>query len=63
MEKKLYRSRAARVLGGVCGGLADYFNVDVTIIRVAWAIASLCFGTGVLAYVICVFLIPPEPEY
>ena len=59
-NKKLYRSTENKVFCGVCGGLSDYFNIDVTIIRVLWAlitIFSALFG-GVIAYVICAAIIP-----
>ncbi|KAF0197759.1 MAG: PspC domain-containing protein [bacterium] len=49
-EKKLYRSRDKRVIGGVCGGLADYFSLDVTLIRLLWAAAILLAGTGFFLY-------------
>ena len=63
MEKKLYRSKSDRKIGGVCAGLAKYLNIDVTIIRVIWAVAVLCAGTGLLAYLICAVIIPEEPEF
>lgn len=61
MEKKLYRSRMDRKVSGVCGGLAEYLNVDPTIIRLIWAISILVFGTGLLAYIIAAILIPEVP--
>ena len=62
MEKKLYRSRKTKSIAGVCGGIAAYFKIDVTIIRLIWALAILCAGTGLLAYIVCAFVIPEEPE-
>ncbi|MBQ8748349.1 MAG: PspC domain-containing protein [Oscillospiraceae bacterium] len=62
MEKKLYRSTTDKKLAGVCAGLAKYFTIDVTLVRLIWAIVTLCtVGTGILAYVICALLIPEEP--
>lgn len=61
-SKRLYRSRRVRSIAGVCGGLADYFGVDVTIIRLLWAFAVIIYGTGVLAYVVAAVIIPLEPE-
>ena len=61
MNKKLYRSVSNKVLVGVCGGIAEYFNIDATIVRVLWALLSLC-GPGLLAYIICAFIIPEKPE-
>lgn len=62
MEKKLYRSRKSRNIAGVCGGIAEYLKIDVTIVRLIWALAILCAGTGLLAYIVCAFVIPEEPE-
>jgi phage shock protein C len=63
MNKRLYRSRTKRTLSGVCGGLEDYFGIDVTIIRLVWVLISIMAGffPGVVAYVIAVFIIPEEP--
>ena len=61
MQKKLYRSVTDRKLAGVCGGVASYLNMDPTVIRVLWAIISLFAFVGVIAYLICAFLIPEEP--
>jgi phage shock protein PspC (stress-responsive transcriptional regulator) len=63
MEKKLYRSRENRVISGVCGGIAEYFDIDATLIRLLWAITILFAGTGILAYVLCILIIPEEPIY
>ena len=57
MDKKLYRSRNNRMIAGVCGGIAEYFNIDPTIIRIIWAILCI-YGIGILAYIIAVIVIP-----
>ena len=57
MEKKLYRSRTNKTIAGVCGGFAEYFNVDPTIVRVIWALVALS-GAGLLAYLVCALIIP-----
>ncbi|WP_097006235.1 PspC domain-containing protein [Lacrimispora amygdalina] len=57
MEKKLYRSDTDKMLCGVCGGIAEYFDVDPTIIRLLWAILA-CTGSGILAYIIAAVIIP-----
>ena len=62
MERKLYRSRKNKSIAGVCGGIAAFFKIDVTIVRLIWALAILCAGTGLLAYIVCAFVIPEEPE-
>jgi phage shock protein C len=59
--KRIYRSRKDRVISGVCGGLAKYLGVDVTIIRVVWAVMIFVVGTGLLAYIIAMIIIPQEP--
>ena len=60
MEKRLYRSETDRMIGGVCGGIAEYFNFDSTIVRLAFVLFSLWGGGGVLAYIICWIIIPSE---
>ena len=60
MKKKLYKSRTDKKIDGVCAGIAEYFDVDPTVIRLTWVIFSLCGGSGVLAYIICVLIIPEK---
>ena len=60
MNKKLYRSDD-RMVAGVCAGLAEYINIDPTIVRVIWALVALS-GAGVLAYLICALIIPEKPS-
>jgi phage shock protein PspC (stress-responsive transcriptional regulator) len=59
--KKLYRSRTDRVIGGVCGGLADYFDIDSTIVRIVAVIIAIWGGVGVFVYIIGLIVIPEEP--
>ena len=61
MQKKLYRSAHDKKIAGVCGGLAKYLNIDVTVIRVIWALIALG-GAGILAYIVCALIIPEEPS-
>ena len=61
MEKKLYRVPEGKMLAGVCTGLAAYFQIDVTLIRLIWALVVLCAGAGLLAYIVCAFIIPERP--
>jgi phage shock protein C len=58
--KRLYRSSTDQMIAGVCGGIAEYFGVDSTVIRVAWVIFSLMGGSGVLAYIIAAILMPKD---
>ncbi len=60
---RLYRSGKDRILGGVCGGLAEYLGVDPVLIRLIWAVAVFFFGTGVLLYIICWIIIPRNPNH
>ena len=60
--KKLYRSRQNRMIAGVCGGMADYFKIDATVVRILWLIFSLINGIGILAYFVCMLLIPDNPH-
>ena len=60
-QKRLYRSRENRMICGVCGGIADYFNVDPTLIRLGLVLLA-CTGSGILAYVIAAIIIPDQPR-
>lgn len=60
MEKKLYRIEEGKMLAGVCGGIAEYFNLDPTLIRLAWVVFSVCGGSGVLAYIIAAIIMPTK---
>ena len=61
MEKKLYRSRTDKKICGVCGGIAKYFNIDPTLVRLGVALFTLFGGCGLLAYIVCALVIPEEP--
>jgi len=61
--KRLYRSGKEKIIGGVCGGLAEYFSVDPTLIRLLWVFFILAFGTGLLAYIIAWIIIPKNPRH
>ena len=60
MEKKLYRSRSDRMIWGVCGGLAKYFDIDPTIVRIIAVLSIFISGAGILAYIILAIVIPLE---
>ena len=62
LNKKLYRSRSDRMLSGVCGGLAEYFQVDATLIRLVYATVTLFTAIipGILFYIIALIIIPDE---
>ena len=58
--KKLYRSSHDKIIAGVCGGLADYFEIDPTIIRAAFVALTLAGGSGLLLYIILAIIIPSD---
>jgi len=58
--KRLYRSND-RILGGVCGGIAEYFGIDPSLVRIAWVILTLAAGSGILLYLLAWLIIPPSP--
>ena len=61
MEKKLYKSNQNKMIDGVCGGIAEYFGIDPTVVRLIWALFSLMRGCGILAYIIAAIIIPRNP--
>jgi len=62
MEKRLYKIEQGKMVDGVCGGIAQYFGLDPTLVRLAWALfTALSFGSGIAAYLICAVVIPREP--
>ena len=60
MNKKLYKSATDKKLCGVCGGIAEYFEVDVTLVRLAWVIFTAFGGSGILAYIIAAIIMPAQ---
>lgn len=61
MKKRLYRSNGSKVIAGVCGGIAEYFDMDPTLIRLGWVLFCAMGGSGVLVYIIAALVIPEEP--
>ena len=61
--RRLYRSGREKILGGVCGGIAEYLGVDPVLIRLLWVIGSLAWGFGIIAYIVAWIIIPREPDY
>ena len=59
-EKRLVRTLDNRMVCGVCGGIGRYFNIDPTLIRLLWVIASILGGSGLLVYIIAAIIIPEE---
>lgn len=62
VQKRLYKNRHYAKLGGVCQGIGEYFDIDPTIVRVLWVIASLFYGTGLLLYLVMWIILPEKDE-
>ena len=62
-SKRLYKSRSERMIDGVCGGLAEFFGVDVTLVRITWVLLTLLGGSGIILYLVAMFIIPVNPAY
>lgn len=62
MEKKLYKSSKNKMLDGVCAGIAEYFNLDTTLVRIGLVLFSAMCGAGILAYIIMAIVMPRNPE-
>lgn len=61
MKKKLYRSQEKKLICGVCAGIGEYFDIDPTVIRVAFAVLACMGGSGILAYLAAAVIMPPKP--
>ncbi len=62
MTKRLYRSRTSRMIGGVCGGLAEYFDIDPVIVRALTVVATFGYGIGFLAYIVLWIIVPERSK-
>jgi len=60
-KKKLYKSEKDKKLCGVCAGIANYFSIDATVVRLGLVAFCLLGGSGILAYIICAIVMPDEP--
>lgn len=60
MKKRLYKSSTDKKVCGVCGGIANYFDVDPTVIRLIWVIFTFAGGSGLIAYIIAAIIMPDE---
>lgn len=63
MKKRLYKSSKEKKICGVCGGIAEYFDIDPTIVRLIWILLIFGWGSGLLAYIIAALIMPDEPFY
>ncbi|MGM9640886.1 MAG: PspC domain-containing protein [Faecousia sp.] len=62
MKKRLYKSNVNKIVNGVCGGIAEYFELDPTLVRLVWVLFCAAGGSGFLAYIIAAIIIPRSPE-
>lgn len=62
MEKRLYKSSKNQMIDGVCAGIAEYFNIDPTLVRLGAVVLTCAGGSGILGYIICAIIIPRNPN-
>ena len=63
MNRRLYKYNTNKMVSGVCGGIAEYFGIDPTLVRLGWVLFCALGGSGILAYVIAAIVIPHKPRY
>lgn len=63
MTKKLYKSNSDIKISGVCAGLADYFNLDATLVRLIFVALIFLGGPSIVVYIVCMFIMPMKPDY
>lgn len=63
MKKQLMRSSLDKKIAGVCAGVAHYFDIDPTIVRVIWGVLAFCYGAGIVAYIILWIIAPVASDY
>lgn len=61
--KKLYRVTEGKMIAGVCGGIAEYFDIDPTVVRLIWVVLSCLAGTGVFIYLLAAIIMPVKGQY
>ena len=61
MKKRLYRSRTQRMIGGVCGGIAEYFDIDPTLVRLLFMLSIFAGGAGMILYILELIVMPEAP--
>ncbi len=60
MSQRINKSSKDKVLAGVCGGVAEYFNIDPVIVRLIWVLATLVYGAGLLIYIVAAIIMPQD---
>ena len=63
MNQRLYKSNREKMIDGVCGGVAEFFNIDPTLVCLAWILFCAMGGSGILAYLVAAIIIPRSPEF
>ncbi len=63
MERRLYRSQRDKIVGGVAGGLGEYFDIDPVIVRIIFVVLTVAGGWGIPAYILCWIIIPVNPAH
>lgn len=61
-KKRIYKIEEGKKIAGVCGGVAEYFNIDPVVVRVIWGVAALTWGVGIILYLVCAFVFPNKSE-
>jgi phage shock protein PspC (stress-responsive transcriptional regulator) len=61
-QKRFYKIENGRMIAGVCGGIAEYFNIDPSLVRIGWAALSLCCGTGIIIYIVAAVVLPDKSK-
>ncbi len=62
MKRRLYKIEEGKMIDGVCGGIAEFFNIDPTIVRLIWALLCVFGGSGIIAYIVCAIIIPRKSD-
>ena len=62
MQKKLYKSGKDKKIDGVCAGIAEYFDIDPTLVRLGFALLACFVGGGLIAYIVCAIVMPRDPN-
>ena len=63
MDRRLYKFNGNKMIDGVCGGIAEYFGIDPTLVRLGWVLFCALGGSGFLAYIIAAIISPRNPQY
>lgn len=62
MKKRIYKIEEGKKLDGVCGGIAEYFDIDPTLVRLAWILVTAFAGSGIIAYIIAAIVMPKKSD-